>query len=119
MHELSLACEIIETVERALQLQQVSNAHVQRVYLRIGALAGIDPDALSFGFEVAANQSAIAGAMLEIEHVPIVVYCPTCAQCVALPSIQEFRCPRCQTLTGDVRQGRELEIVSIQLEGEA
>lgn len=35
---------------------------------------------------------------------------------VELPGIQRFRCPHCDTPSGDIRQGRELEIESIEID---
>ena len=65
MHELALARtlvdEILQVVERE-RLRQVS-----RVVLELGTAAGVEADALSLGFEVAARSSPVEGAALEIE----------------------------------------------------
>ena len=44
------------------------------------------------------------------------IFCPTCAEIREIEGVQRFRCPVCDTPSGDIRQGRELEIVSVELE---
>ena len=65
MHELSIAVSLVETV--CEQLPQLGCVRVRAVRIRVGSLSGVAPDALEFAFEVASQDSAIAGAALEIE----------------------------------------------------
>ncbi len=114
MHELSIAHSLVETASAAAAREGVERVDV--VYLRLGALAGVVKDALLFGFEIAATGTPIAGARLEIEDVPVQVYCPACDAVLPLPSIQSFRCPRCERPTADIRAGRELQLVALEYE---
>ena len=50
MHELSIANSILEAVRK--ERERLNGARVTKVGVRIGELAGVDPEALSFGFEV-------------------------------------------------------------------
>jgi len=50
-----------------------------------------------------------------VTTVPVVMCCATCGD-VELAGVQSFRCPRCGELCGDLRQGRELEIESFEIE---
>ncbi len=117
MHELSIAESLIEQVETAVRADGA--ARVTAVRLRIGALAGVDADALRFGFDVATVGTLLEGAALEIDLVPVVVYCPVCDLESELATIQQFRCPRCGRPTGELRQGRELLIESVEVLDEA
>lgn len=112
MHELSIAHELITTAEDAMRAAGVERAAV--VHLRLGALSGVVPEALLFAYAIAAERTLLAGSRLEIETAPVVVYCPTCAAERTLPSIQSFQCPVCATPTADVRQGREIELISLE-----
>lgn len=114
MHELSIACSIVETAEEALQ--NVSEQRVKIVRLKIGKLSGVVKDALLFSFDIAAQNSLLAGAKLEIEEVPVVVRCNACEKNIELGHPPIFRCPTCNEPTPDILQGRELEIVSLELE---
>lgn len=113
MHELSIAHSLVDLAATA-----AADAGVERVsavHLRLGALSGVVKDALLFSFTIAAANTALEHARLEIEEVPVQVYCPICEQIAPLPTIQSFRCPRCATPTADVRAGRELDLVALEL----
>jgi hydrogenase nickel incorporation protein HypA/HybF len=114
VHELSLIYSVVETVEQSAK--QARAASVVSVKLRIGALSGVVKDALLFCYDVAAEDTMLAGSRLDLEEVPVAIYCEPCAQVMVLPGVQSFRCPACDTPSGDIRQGRELDIVSIELE---
>lgn len=113
MHELSIAYSLVETAQEAAQAANVQG--VKTVNLRLGVLAGVVEEALQFGWEIATAETLLAGAQLVIERVPLVVYCPHCAQNVELPSTHYFRCPVCDTPTPQVVQGKELELVSMEV----
>jgi hydrogenase nickel incorporation protein HypA/HybF len=65
MHELSIALSLVDAI--CEELPRLGSVCVQSVRIRVGALSGVVPDALSFAFEVAADGSPIAGARLDIE----------------------------------------------------
>jgi hydrogenase nickel incorporation protein HypA/HybF len=67
VHELSIALSLLEAVCEELP-RLGEGVTVRSVRVRIGPLSGVVPEALSFAFEVAAAESAIAGARLEIEQ---------------------------------------------------
>lgn len=113
MHELSLAQSIVEVASEAAQAANA--ARVIAVQLRLGALAGVVKSALLFSWEIATEDTPIAGARLEIEELPVIVYCPTCEQNVTLPHTQNFRCPTCATPTPHLIQGREFEVKALEI----
>jgi hydrogenase nickel incorporation protein HypA/HybF len=86
------------------------------VRLRVGALASIVEDSLQFCWELASEGSPVAGAKLVITKLPVIVHCEACGAESEIQGVQSFRCPRCGELAADFRQGRELEIESIELE---
>jgi hydrogenase nickel incorporation protein HypA/HybF len=110
MHELSIAVSLIEMASEEAERLGV---RVEALHLRLGALSGVVREALLFSFDLAAEGTAIEGARLEIEEVPVVVFCPVCDEERALPSIQDFRCPICGAPTPEVVSGRELELTTM------
>jgi len=113
MHELSIALSLVEAAcEKAAELGGV---RVEALRLRLGPLSGVVRDALLFSFELATAGTPIEGARLDIEDVPVVVFCPSCRAERELPSIQHFRCPVCDTLTPEVIQGRDLELAALEV----
>ena len=112
MHELGL---IDQAVQMALaRAEQDGGAHIHRLTVRIGPLAGVEIDALRFAFEVATQDTAAAGAELHIEEVPVRCWCATCAS-EFLPTKFVFRCPACLRISDDVRQGREFDLISMEI----
>ena len=114
MHELSIAASIVESVTEAAAAHP--GARIKSVQLRIGALAGVVKDALEFCWQIATEESPLAGAALEIRTLPVVVHCERCGTDEELASAQSFRCPRCGELAVEMRQGRELEIESFEID---
>lgn len=114
MHELSLAHGI---VEQATEAAQRANAQrVVAVQLKVGRLAGVEPGALLFCYDLAIKGTPLEGSRLDIQELPLIVWCAHCLREVELPGVQSFRCPTCQTPCGEIRQGREMEIASLEIE---
>ncbi len=114
MHELSIATSVIESASE--HARQAGAARVLAVTLRIGRLSCVHEDALRYSFELVREGTLLAEASLTVTPVPVRIWCPTCNTERELPGIQRFACPVCETRSGDIRAGRELEIESITLD---
>ena len=114
MHELSIAASIVEAVTESASAYP--GARVKQVRLRVGALASVVEDSLQFCWELATEGSPLAGAALVINTLPVIVHCDACGVDMEIEGVQSFRCPRCGEPAADLRQGRELEIESIEIE---
>jgi hydrogenase nickel incorporation protein HypA/HybF len=114
VHELSIVHGVIETVSESAQAAGAKK--VKTVYLRVGALAGVVKDALLFSYDLSTQDTFLAGSQLIVEELPVAVFCQVCGKTVELPGIQSFRCPNCNTPSAAIRQGRELEVSSIEIE---
>ena len=112
MHELSIALSLIDMASEEAERLGVQ---VEVLHLRLGALSGVVREALLFSFDLAAEGTPIAGARLEIEDVPVVVFCPACNEERPLPGIQNFLCPVCGTPTPEVVRGRDLELATMEV----
>ena len=114
MHELSLAASIVEAVTESAAAYP--GAKVESVRLRLGALSDVIEDSLRFCWELTVAGTPLAGARLLVTKVPVVVHCARCAEDVELESVQSFRCPRCGEPASELKQGKELEIESIEID---
>jgi hydrogenase nickel incorporation protein HypA/HybF len=114
MHELSIAASIVEAVTESASAYP--SAHVKEVRLRVGALASVVEDSLQFCWQLATEDTPLAGSALVINKLPVIVHCEACGVDAEIDGVQSFRCPRCGEPAADLRQGRELEIESIELE---
>jgi len=104
----------VETVSQSAV--EAGATRVRAVHLRLGALSGVVRGALEFGYEIATADTLLAASTLHVTELPVRVYCAVCDRDVELRSIQRFRCPECDTPSGAIRQGRELEIESIEID---
>lgn len=112
MHELSIAMGIVDA---ALEEAENRGVRIEAVHLRLGALSGVVKDALLFSYEVACQDTALQGSKLIVEDVPVAVFCPRCNEQRVLGSIQSFVCPQCGTATGNILQGKELEVFALEV----
>jgi hydrogenase nickel incorporation protein HypA/HybF len=113
MHELSIAMSIIDLAQEEAEQRGV---RVTGVRLKLGAMSGVVKDALLSCYEMACFDTPMTGSSLYIEEVPVVVFCPSCQTERPISSIQLFCCEECGTPTSDVVQGRELEVVALEIE---
>jgi hydrogenase nickel incorporation protein HypA/HybF len=113
VHELSIAMGIVDV---AMDEARQRGIHVSAVHLRLGALSGVVKDALLFSYEVASQDTLLAGSRLIVEDIPVTIFCPRCQQTRTLESVQLFLCPECGTPSMDVRQGKELEVFALEVE---
>lgn len=114
MHELSIAISLVDLA--AEQARQHGGVRVNAIHLKLGPLSGVVKDALLFSYDVASQGTLLEGSQLIVEDVPVKVHCEKCVAERELESIQQLCCPVCGALTPEVVQGRELELVAMEIE---
>jgi hydrogenase nickel incorporation protein HypA/HybF len=114
VHELSIVSSIVDSVTETLA--SYPSARVKEVRLRVGALASVIEDSLQFCYGIATEGTPLQGSVLVVKILPVRMHCAECAQDVEIASLQSFRCPHCDQPVMDMRQGRELEIDSIEID---
>lgn len=113
MHELSLCQGILDAIEAEARKQNFRQ--VRSVQLEIGALAGVDGDALRFGWEAVSAGSLADGSALEIVQVPGSAWCFACQDTVNVDRYYD-PCPRCQGHQIRVNGGEQLKIKQLEVE---
>ncbi|HEX3465990.1 MAG TPA: hydrogenase maturation nickel metallochaperone HypA [Candidatus Elarobacter sp.] len=113
MHELSVALSLVENIEDSARLQGFER--VLAVRLRIGALSGIAPDALRFSWKLATDGTLAADSALEIEDVPLLVFCERCEAERAPRGGAGLVCPECGNVCPTIVRGRELQLVAVEV----
>ena len=68
MHELSIAVNIVDIASE--EAKRLSARRVDVVHLKVGALSGVAREALLFAWQLASDDTAVAGATLTIEETP-------------------------------------------------
>ncbi|MDD2761763.1 MAG: hydrogenase maturation nickel metallochaperone HypA, partial [Methylomonas sp.] len=82
MHEMSLCESILQTLEQQAEVQHYRK--VNTVWLEIGTLAGVEVDALRFGFDIVVKGSLAETAKLEIIEIPGEAWCLACGNTVTV-----------------------------------
>lgn len=105
---------ILEVVEE--EMRRHGDAKVEAIHVRLGPLSGVDKTALVSAYELAREVTPFAGARLEFEDVPIVVFCKRCNAARGVESLQHFCCTECGAPASEILRGRELELAALELE---
>ncbi|MGO9450409.1 MAG: hydrogenase maturation nickel metallochaperone HypA [Candidatus Binataceae bacterium] len=111
MHELSLARDLVDAIERNLGADA---ARVIRVDISVGAAAGIVSESLRFAFRVLAEGTRAHGAVLEIVTVSARSRCGNCGILFEFDGMIG-RCPACGRLGGELLSGDEMILRAIEV----
>lgn len=114
MHELGIATSILETVEKEAAARP--DLRFEKVGLRIGDVAGVDVDSLTFGWEAITKDTKWEALGLEIERVPRKNRCEKCSAVFEVRDLDEIDCPQCGSIRSICISGDELEIAFIDAE---
>lgn len=97
------------------QAQKSGASRIQEIRMRVGRMTGVVPEALDHAFAVLREGTMASEASLDVEFVPGAFWCMTCAA--------EFEsddliggCPTCREPSFDMRRGRELDVVSLEVD---
>ena len=113
MHELSIAMSIVELAEEEAERRCVQ---VNAVHLKLGALSGVAKEALLSCYEMACENTPLQGSRLVVEEVSVVIYCSSCRAQRPVSSVQLFCCSECGTSASEIVQGKELEVVALEIQ---
>jgi hydrogenase nickel incorporation protein HypA/HybF len=113
MHEMTLMASLLEILEEQARLEGFRQ--VKRVHLEIGRLSGVEPEAMRFAFDVATQGSVAEGADLVVLETAGRARCPACGGEGPAAAIYD-PCPACGRFPQDIFQGREMRIVSLDVE---
>ena len=110
MHELAITQNIVD-----IALKSAQNRKVEGITIVIGELSGIVEDSVRFCFDIVAADTSAQGAALTFRAVPAHVRCTRCAFEFKLDK-GDWACPQCGNPGGQVMQGRECYIESVDVE---
>lgn len=113
MHEMGIANSILTGV--AVELERRPGARAVKVGVRIGELAGVDPDALNFAFEALTLETPLAGLVLDVEYRAPHALCRDCRHEFEMRNF-ELLCPGCGGVNAECVSGDELEFAYLEVE---
>jgi len=113
MHEMALTESIVEIAVAAAQEQGA--VRVKKVFVDVGALSPVEPEALLFCFAAVSAGTIAEGAEMEIARIPGSGWCADCGRSV--PLAERFgACPECGGFHLQMRSGDELRVREIEVE---
>lgn len=113
MHEVGIAASILDAVRGELAGRTGVKATI--VAVRLGALSGVDADALRFGFEALVRDSDLEPLRLEIENVSRRHKCLDCNHEYDATD-NDTLCPACHSPIAVCIAGEELDIAWVEVE---
>jgi hydrogenase nickel incorporation protein HypA/HybF len=113
MHEMSLAEGILELIEDAARREGFGR--VRTVFLEIGRLSTVEPEAMAFCFDAVTRDSIAAGARLEIIAVPGTGFCLDCGRETGLEAVYD-PCEHCGAAPVRVTGGTEMRVRELDVE---
>lgn len=115
MHEMALAESILGLVEETAAAQGVSGVgRVRAVFLDVGELSSVEPEALLFCFDAVTRGSVADGARLEIQRIPGQGWCLNCSRTVPLGALYD-PCPECGRHQVQPTAGQEMRVREFEL----
>ncbi len=113
MHEMSLCEGILGVLQQ--QADQQNYQRVKTVFLEIGALAGVEIDALRFSFDVVMHGTLADQAQLQIFQVAGKAWCLACGQPVEVQQLYDA-CPECGNFQLQISDGQQMRIKELEVE---
>ncbi|MDJ0882232.1 MAG: hydrogenase maturation nickel metallochaperone HypA [Gammaproteobacteria bacterium] len=113
MHEMSLCEGIIQILEDESDKQGFQK--VKQIWLEIGALSHVEPQAMYFCFDAVKQNTLAADAKLTILDIPGTAWCMNCAKNVKIKQRYD-ECPHCGSVQLQVTEGEEMKIKELEVE---
>jgi len=113
VHEMGIASSILDGV--AAEIRRRPGCRPLKVGVRIGELAGIDPEALRFAFDALTLDTELQGLELDVEYRPPRARCRECAREFEVHNF-ELQCPACASQNAGCISGDEMEFAYLEVE---
>jgi hydrogenase nickel incorporation protein HypA/HybF len=112
MHELAVCQSLLREVERVASAH--GNLDVTAIVVAVGPLSGVEAPLLTRAFSVARAGTIAEHAVLEIETMPVTVWCKDCGvQTEVRPNA--LLCGNCDAWQVELRSGDELLLRRVEL----
>ena len=111
MHEYSIVRALLDRVEDSAKEHSAVAVHSIRV--RIGELAGVEPDLFTSAFDLCRPSTLCAEARLEVVNSPAAWNCPGCDS--PIDNGEVLSCPTCR-LPARMTAGDEILLERIEME---
>ena len=113
MHEMALAQGILDiALDYAAQEKAT---RISTVGLKIGAMSGVETEALEMSFRLISVGTVAEGAELKITRIPLVGKCHKCGRELPIEAYN-FWCPTCDNGVLKIISGREMQVDYLEID---
>jgi len=114
MHEMSIMSSLFRILQEKAKEQKAKR--ILAITIRVGALAGVEPDLLTFAFEAFAQGTNAEGAKFIVNKSEMIGRCRSCRNEKFEFDRFVLTCPRCESLDVEVLGGDELLVERMEVE---
>ena len=112
MHEVGIIQSTLQMAEKSARDSGATRIH--ELKMQIGAMSSVAAESLEFAFEVIRKGTMAEEARLVIEKVPLSAWCEPCGKEFQAEDYS-LQCKDCGHVSNDIRHGRELALVSMEV----
>lgn len=113
MHEMGVCDGILTAAIDAAKAQGATK--INSIDITVGELMQVVEDSLQFAFEVLREGTMAADGVLNVTILPAEARCVDCGT-LFNRDLYDVKCPNCGSYLGELVQGRELRIDSIDID---
>jgi len=113
VHEVSIALSLLDLVEK--KCREEGYQRVESVRVRVGKASGVLPEAFSFAWDVVKRDTIARDSRFTLELIPVGGTCEACGAHFETENVFLTQCPLCSSPSFQIIQGRELEIVEMEV----
>ncbi len=111
MHELSLALEVIELVQREAVKNSLTT--VSELQIEVGDLSGVEADAFQSALEMLMRDTILDNAIIDLVRTPGKGKCHSCNSEFVMTHRLDT-CSECRSFPSEISGGEEFRVVSMK-----
>lgn len=113
MHELSIVMGIVDIARK--EVKKANKQRVETIELDIGAISGVEYEALDFAWAMGVKETVLEGAQRIINKIPAKAKCVSCQHEFEAKTIFDS-CPECGEFFTEILSGKELRVKALTVE---
>lgn len=112
MHEGNFTEQIVEAILG--HLKGYSAGPPQRVKVRVGEMLHLEEESVRLHYEVLTKSTILEGVKLDLESIPVTIYCDACQIESAPEDHHLLICSKCHSFAVQVTGGDRIEIEAFE-----
>ena len=113
MHEYSIVTSLLDLCKE--NAKKEGAAKIIKVEVKIGKLSGVEPYLLKSAFEAFKEGTICQNAEFIMNIQEVVLFCNNCNKQFEIHNF-EMRCPSCDSISVDIVDGKEMYLMSLEME---